>query len=229
MNIFPENTVLNEITDFTDRNVDIFSTKSNLWNKSDNDSKLLDHHLFGKLEQNQNFKKVERNSPTNKSTLSLHITAYENGIIENSENTINVFNATQSKFDFGFEFPRQQDDGNGAPDGMQFKSNQKLLDPNGADDEQSEEDDKKDVISATPQEIIDEINSKGETIVQEWHKTITKNPPKIDAFLDLNNATKNRFPNVLLYDSTRVRIKDKHGSDYYHASHVDAFGKPGKE
>lgn len=89
MNIFPENTVFNEKTDLTDRNVDTFSTKSNLWNKSDKDLKLLDHHHFGKLEQNRNFKQVERNPPTNNdSTLSLHIAAFENNIVENYENVI---------------------------------------------------------------------------------------------------------------------------------------------
>uniref|UniRef100_A0AC34F805 Uncharacterized protein n=1 Tax=Panagrolaimus sp. ES5 TaxID=591445 RepID=A0AC34F805_9BILA len=101
------------------------------------------------------------------------------------------------------------------------------VNPSGADDDQSEEDDKKGVITATPQEMIDEINSKGESIVQEWHETIIRNPPKIDAFLDINNASKNRFPNVLLYDQSRVRIRDKHGSDYYHASFVDSYDKAG--
>uniref|UniRef100_A0AC34GB88 Tyrosine-protein phosphatase domain-containing protein n=1 Tax=Panagrolaimus sp. ES5 TaxID=591445 RepID=A0AC34GB88_9BILA len=100
--------------------------------------------------------------------------------------------------------------------------------PVGEDDEQSEEDEKKDVITATPQEIIDEINSKGEKPVQEWHETIIRNPPKIDAFLNLTNVSKNRFPNVLLYDKSRVRIRDKHGNDYYHASYVDSYDKAGK-
>uniref|UniRef100_A0A7E4VS07 Tyrosine-protein phosphatase domain-containing protein n=1 Tax=Panagrellus redivivus TaxID=6233 RepID=A0A7E4VS07_PANRE len=100
-------------------------------------------------------------------------------------------------------------------------------DPRPADEEQSEDNEKTDVVSVTPQEVIDEINAKGEPVVQEWHEIITRYPPRIDAFLDTNNVTKNRFPNVLLYDRSRVRLKDKLGGDYYHASYVDSYDRPG--
>jgi protein tyrosine phosphatase len=40
-------------------------------------------------------------------------------------------------------------------------------------------------------------------------------------------VSKNRFKGVLLYDRTRVVIKDKRGSDYYHASFVDSYEKKG--
>uniref|UniRef100_A0AC34RCN6 Tyrosine-protein phosphatase domain-containing protein n=1 Tax=Panagrolaimus sp. JU765 TaxID=591449 RepID=A0AC34RCN6_9BILA len=95
------------------------------------------------------------------------------------------------------------------------------------DDQQSEEDDKEGVVTTKPQEIIDEICSKGEAVLGEWHEMIMKNPPKIDACLSNDNRDKNRFPNVLLYDKTRVRIRDKLGGDYYHASYVDSYDKAG--
>ncbi|MFH4982199.1 hypothetical protein AB6A40_008908 [Gnathostoma spinigerum] len=52
-----------------------------------------------------------------------------------------------------------------------------------------------------------------------------RSPPKIDAFLRICNASKNRFPNILLYDRTRVKIKDNFTGmgDYYHASYVDSY------
>uniref|UniRef100_A0A0M3HTK7 Tyrosine-protein phosphatase domain-containing protein n=2 Tax=Ascaris TaxID=6251 RepID=A0A0M3HTK7_ASCLU len=77
----------------------------------------------------------------------------------------------------------------------------------------------------TPKEFVDMIAREGEQLLVKWHKMITKNPPKVDAFLEPSNASKNRFPNILLYDRSRVKINDNLGSDYYHASFVDSYDK----
>lgn len=57
-------------------------------------------------------------------------------------------------------------------------------------------------------------------------REIAKKPPKFDAFL--NNPEKNRYPNAVLYDATRVKLKPNKPdttSDYIHASWVDSFEK----
>ncbi|VDK52433.1 unnamed protein product [Anisakis simplex] len=102
----------------------------------------------------------------------------------------------------------------------------------------------------TPKEFIDTIAKEGEQVsdiseisnsysmsafakclwtyfqlIIKWHKMIIKNPPKVDAFLDPANTAKNRFPNILLYDRSRVKLKDNLGGDYYHASFVDSYDK----
>lgn len=41
---------------------------------------------------------------------------------------------------------------------------------------------------------------------------------------------KNRYPNVILYDRTRVKLLgDKLGDDYYHASYVDSYDRAGSD
>lgn len=98
--------------------------------------------------------------------------------------------------------------------------------PSNNDDEPSEEEEKLGSSHATPNDVLEEICKNGQ-ILNDWLKHILKNPPKFDAFLAADNVEKNRFPNVLLYDKTRVRIKDKLGNDYYHASYVDSYEKGG--
>uniref|UniRef100_A0A915BAA2 Tyrosine-protein phosphatase domain-containing protein n=1 Tax=Parascaris univalens TaxID=6257 RepID=A0A915BAA2_PARUN len=89
--------------------------------------------------------------------------------------------------------------------------------------EEALEDSKMDTL--TPKEFVDMIAREGEQLLVKWHKMITKNPPKVDAFLEPSNASKNRFPNILLYDRSRVKINDNLGEDYYHASFVDSYDK----
>ncbi|KHN74227.1 Receptor-type tyrosine-protein phosphatase zeta [Toxocara canis] len=81
------------------------------------------------------------------------------------------------------------------------------------------------VETMTPKDFVDAIAQEGGQLLVKWHKMITKNPPKVDAFLEPTNTAKNRFPNILLYDRSRVKIKDNLGSDYYHASFVDSYDK----
>ncbi|VDM98511.1 unnamed protein product [Thelazia callipaeda] len=79
----------------------------------------------------------------------------------------------------------------------------------------------------SPQEVVDEIAKGGEQVIIDWHNIILKEPPKFDKFLDKVNALKNRYPNVILYDRSRVKLQgDKPGDDYYHASYVDSYERP---
>ncbi|KHN73337.1 Tyrosine-protein phosphatase Lar-like [Toxocara canis] len=84
-------------------------------------------------------------------------------------------------------------------------------------------DEKKDL--STPKSIVEEIAKNGAKIINEWHDQIVKEPPLFDMFLDQANSMKNRYPNVILYDKTRVRLRGKPGEDYYHASYVDSYEK----
>ncbi|EFO19262.1 hypothetical protein LOAG_09231 [Loa loa] len=98
------------------------------------------------------------------------------------------------------------------------------LDHENVTDDADYEDDNRD--SATPQEVVDKIAKGGEEIIIEWHNMILKEPPKFDAFLERVNMLKNRYPNVILYDRSRVKLRgDKLGDDYYHASYVDSYGR----
>ncbi|VDO26717.1 unnamed protein product [Brugia timori] len=86
---------------------------------------------------------------------------------------------------------------------------------------------KDDRHSATPQEVVDKIAKGGEETIVEWHNIILREPPKFDAFLEQANMLKNRYPNVILYDRSRVKLLgDKLGDDYYHASYVDSYDRP---
>ncbi|VDM91754.1 unnamed protein product [Onchocerca ochengi] len=91
-------------------------------------------------------------------------------------------------------------------------------------DDDDYEDDKND--SMTPQEVVDQIAKGGEQVIIKWHNIILKESPKFDAFLEPANMLKNRYPNVILYDQTRVKLLgDKEGDDYYHASYVDSYDR----
>uniref|UniRef100_A0A0N4ZIB4 Tyrosine-protein phosphatase domain-containing protein n=1 Tax=Parastrongyloides trichosuri TaxID=131310 RepID=A0A0N4ZIB4_PARTI len=78
----------------------------------------------------------------------------------------------------------------------------------------------------TINQIIDEIAQGGESVVCDWMREIGKYPQTTDACLMDENAPKNRFQNILLYDNNRAKIKDRNrGNDYYHASYVDGYDK----
>uniref|UniRef100_A0AC34FNJ2 Uncharacterized protein n=1 Tax=Panagrolaimus sp. ES5 TaxID=591445 RepID=A0AC34FNJ2_9BILA len=93
-------------------------------------------------------KQSKKNKTVNSSTLSLHITAYENAIEndktddnENYEkydsfkkwnNDEQFTQGLSSDFQGPFEFPRQQENEAKIPEQMQFKASQRLLNPNGS-------------------------------------------------------------------------------------------------
>ncbi|GMS87237.1 hypothetical protein PENTCL1PPCAC_9412, partial [Pristionchus entomophagus] len=74
-------------------------------------------------------------------------------------------------------------------------------------------------------EFLTELR-EGPSKIKEWFKELTKKPPRFDAFL--SNPALNRYPNAVLYDATRVKLKPNKPdtmSDYIHASWVDSFEK----
>uniref|UniRef100_A0A914PJT1 Kinesin-like protein n=1 Tax=Panagrolaimus davidi TaxID=227884 RepID=A0A914PJT1_9BILA len=138
--------VITDLKDLDDEKFDTFSsTKNNSWKKCDkNDLQLFHHHSFGNEKQKQKFNQVEEMSFANNSTLSLHISAYENSI-KSADNNLNVEKSSKtcnemenslqhsnSLLSTAFEIPRQQRDVPSTPEVMQFKSSQKLLNFNGS-------------------------------------------------------------------------------------------------
>uniref|UniRef100_A0AC34F064 MIF4G domain-containing protein n=1 Tax=Panagrolaimus sp. ES5 TaxID=591445 RepID=A0AC34F064_9BILA len=124
------------------------NSKNNLWNKSAeiNSKKFKDLNIFNSKENKKSDKTCS--NLKNSSTLSLHISAYENSVVdvENEQDSDeNACSFKQNKFvksywksfkDFGsttknpFEMSRQQIDGATEPEIMQFKASKKLLNPN---------------------------------------------------------------------------------------------------
>ncbi|GMR49749.1 hypothetical protein PMAYCL1PPCAC_19944, partial [Pristionchus mayeri] len=74
-------------------------------------------------------------------------------------------------------------------------------------------------------EFMEELK-EGPSKIKEWFKELAKKPPRFDAFLA--NPQLNRYPNAVLYDHSRVKLKPNKGqttNDYIHASWVDSFDK----
>ncbi|CAD5209112.1 unnamed protein product [Bursaphelenchus okinawaensis] len=86
--------------------------------------------------------------------------------------------------------------------------------------------DEEDRDAQTLPETVDAINKSDGKLIWEWYDKLMKNPPSVDAFLDPKNVAKNRFPNMLLYDKSRVKITG--GDDYIHASWVDGYEHIGR-
>jgi elongation factor 1-delta len=107
------------------------------WNKTTKSSYLGDIG-YGK-QDGWKKEKHHRNTTTNGSTLSLHIAAYENEALSymvngRKKDAKHSFDVSTSVFENPFEFPRQQESGNGnMPDISQYRASQKLLNPNQKD------------------------------------------------------------------------------------------------
>uniref|UniRef100_A0AC34F734 Uncharacterized protein n=1 Tax=Panagrolaimus sp. ES5 TaxID=591445 RepID=A0AC34F734_9BILA len=124
---------------------------SNLWNKS---TILVSTNFLNIDSEEKGEIKETENSVINKSTLSLHISAYEKstevtadsddvekeGLLKNGE-ALGMVKKWRTSNNFGcglffqnpFEFPRQKDDESNRPEMMQFTASQRLLNPNQMD------------------------------------------------------------------------------------------------
>uniref|UniRef100_A0AC35F220 Reactive oxygen species modulator 1 n=1 Tax=Panagrolaimus sp. PS1159 TaxID=55785 RepID=A0AC35F220_9BILA len=128
--------------DFSNNDKSKAYKNSHSWKKSTKDSPL--NFGINCYDEEKELKKDKSSNPKNNSTLSLHIAAYENEIeetksalfVEAKEPSKQIFKKLDfidplSAFQNPFEFPRQQESNEWKnPEVTQYKSSQRLLNPN---------------------------------------------------------------------------------------------------
>uniref|UniRef100_A0AC34FJ98 Protein kinase domain-containing protein n=1 Tax=Panagrolaimus sp. ES5 TaxID=591445 RepID=A0AC34FJ98_9BILA len=134
---------LKNIRAIIDKPIDIRPTRkseNSLWNiRDENSNGFLP--LYNSQKEGQKQWKKRESSSANTSTLSIHIANYENCMEEDSSNndlisTNKLFSSCTTKMNQkdilsgGFEMARQESDQPVEPEIMQFKSSQKMLNPN---------------------------------------------------------------------------------------------------
>ncbi len=63
------------------------------------------------------------------------------------------------------------------------------------------------------------VRTGGMKAVQNELRWLARQQPSFKNFAEKENAPKNRYSNIILYDHSRVVLKDGLGGDYIHASY----------
>uniref|UniRef100_A0AC34FE57 Uncharacterized protein n=1 Tax=Panagrolaimus sp. ES5 TaxID=591445 RepID=A0AC34FE57_9BILA len=159
------------------------------------DKNISSRNIFEKIDEKNEWKKDDKEFLINNSTLSIHITAYENSIevtADSDEQNDSKLKATK-EFDKTwkdfknllnssinqnpFEFPRQQENNQSIePAIMQFKSSQKLFSPNDVETPDESIDLNRVIFDVSEDEMKEFLRESG-YIAEEPLSPAKKSPP----------------------------------------------------